>query len=339
MNVFLVTSPLQYICALEAKQYFNCKNNILLLVKQTSKQGILQQDKLLDHNDWQHVIILERNSRSIVVPKGIKKVKAILNGTPIEHFFYAEYNAWRTKLLIRNLDIKKEIYFDDGTLTLLEYEHYIKPQKSFHRPRFIHDLIVRFNGAKPVGLLPKSDSLEIFSLFNIESETITCHKNQLTRLKEFYGHPQLFNPTTPIGFIGQGGIGDKYKKSVDEYVTELFNLSNKLNKKILYFPHRTENEKVKALLIASDHIIYHQSELPLEIELIDKGIQLSALICSFSTVLFTCRLLSSKIPLYSLFDTHPDKKFERVIRKEMTRIGVVDLHAYDELTVSELRSL
>ncbi len=327
MNVFLVTSPLQYICALEAKQYFNCKNNILLLVKQTSKQGILQQDKLLDHDDWQHVITLERNSRSIVVPKGIKKVKAILNGAPIEHFFYAEYNAWRTKLLIRNLDIKKEVYFDDGTLTLLEYEYYIKPQKAFHRPRFIHDLIVRLNGCKPVGLLPQSESLEIFSLFKIDSTTVHCHENRLTRLQEHYGYLQLFNPTAPIGFIGQGAIGDKYQKSVEDYVTELFNLAKKLNKKILYFPHRTENKKVKAILIASDHIIYHQSEFPLEIELIDKGIQLSALIGTFSTVLFTCRILSSEIPLYSLFDTHPDKVFQQVIREEMNRIGVLDFHS------------
>ncbi|MBW3697595.1 glycosyltransferase 52 family protein [Vibrio sp. T187] len=317
MNLFLVTSPLQYICAIEAKEHLNCRNNILILMNQNSTHGLTQQRKIVNKEDWAHVIEIERGNRSFVFPRVIKEVKRLLGAKILSHFFYAEYNAWWTKLLIRNLPIDKEVYFDDGTLTLLEYPKFILSESEFYRPRLIQDFVVRCNGSKPVGRLAQSKNLEIFTIFDLKPGKFTIHKNSLVNLKSKYGHPVLYDENAPIGFIGQGAIGDKNQKTIDEYLSEILSISHKAKKEVLYFPHRTEKKPVRDALIKSGKIKYHCSEYPLEIELIDKRIKLSSLVGTFSTVMFSCRLLYPEMPIFSISNSYPDKDFESELKKQM----------------------
>ncbi|MEZ8150895.1 glycosyltransferase 52 family protein [Vibrio splendidus] len=317
MNLFLVTSPLQYICAVEAREHLRCKNNILVLMNQNGTHGLTQQRKIVNLKDWDHVIEIERGNRSFVFPKVIKEVTKFLNTKRLSHFFYAEYNAWWTKLLIRNLPIDKEIYFDDGTLTLLEYQKFILTENEFYRPRLIQDFVVRCNGSKPIGRLAQSENLEIFTMFDLKPSKFTVHKNSLKSLKGKYGHPTLYDANAPIGFIGQGAIGDKNQKTIDEYLSEILKISHNAQRDILYFPHRTEKKPVRDTLIKSGKVKYHCSEYPLEIELIDKKIKLSSLIGTFSTVMFSCRLLYPEMPIYSISSSNPDKSFERELKQQM----------------------
>lgn len=323
MNLFLVTSPLQYICALEAKEYFSCNDSILILVNQKSKHGLDQQRKIVQREDWSEIIEIERDNRSFRIPQTIKKLKKKLNkGTFFERFFYAEYNAWWTKILIKNLPIRKEVYFDDGTLTLSEYYKLIVTKKSFYRPRLIQDFIIRLQGLKPIGLLPQSESLEVFTIFDLQKKHIALHKNSLNRLKSSYNNPNLFTSIAPLGFIGQGAVGDKNQISIQDYLKIIENLNESYNSKIIYFPHRTERKEVKEAIMNLDYVTYHKSDYPLEIELIDKNIKLSALVGTLSTVMFTCRLLYPNMPIYTLEETHRDKIFQDELTKQLNKIDV-----------------
>ncbi|ENX3946835.1 glycosyltransferase 52 family protein [Photobacterium damselae] len=331
MNVFLVTSPLQYIVALEAKRYFACKNCLLLLVNQDTAHGMEQQNKLFCHDDWDYVIQIDRSNRSIQIPKVIKQIRRQLNGKSIDCFFYAEYNGWRTKLMIRNLPIEQEVYFDDGTMTLLEYPKFILPKTVFYRPRFLQDLIVKLQGCQPVGRLEQSGKLDIFTMFDLKSAAHRIHKNTFEGLKEHYGNPDLYNAEAPIGYIGQGAIGDKGQKPVQEYVDELVALSKTAKRHILYFPHRTEREDVRRTLMDNEHIIYHRSEYPLEIELIDKHIELSGLVGTYSTVMFTCRLLYPDMPIYTISNDYPDSNLRDELQRQFKAINVQKINRFDSL--------
>ncbi|WMN87486.1 glycosyltransferase 52 family protein [Vibrio parahaemolyticus] len=326
MNLFLVTSPLQYICALEAKEYFACKNNILLLVNQKSEHGLKQQEKIIDKSEWQHVVTISRDNRSKQVPSAIKQIKAILADRTLEQFFYAEYHGWRTKLLLKNLPVEKEIYFDDGTMTLLEYGNYILPGKPYSRPRFLVDLKVRLSGCQPIGTLPPSDNLEIFSIFELAQSSFKLHNNHLGALKRRYGNPQLYSPSAPIGIIGQGAIGDKNQTSVDEYVQSILELAQYITAEIIYFPHRTEKAAVREKLESHPKIQYHYSEYPMEIELIDKKIALSALVGDYSTAMFTCRKLYPDMPIIARNVYHRDPLFLEELVKQLTscRVKIID---------------
>ncbi|EPU2898075.1 glycosyltransferase 52 family protein [Vibrio vulnificus] len=335
MNVFLVTSPFQYICAREAKHHYKTTDNILVLVNQESEPGITQQKKLVDLSEWDHVLTTSRTSRSKQVPVVINKIRKLARGHSIEHFFHAEYNAWRTKLMLRNLDIVKEVYFDDGTLTINEYEEVIRPKTCYYRPRLLPDLLTRFRGCRPIGRLEQSNNLELFTLFDIPAPIHHIERNTLENLKSRYNLESLYDANAPIGFIGQGAIGHKRRKTIASYVKEISYFQKKLNKPIIYFPHRTESDEVRKQILTLDNITYHHSELPLEIELIDKQIHLSALVGILSTVQYTALMLYPKMPIFNLKNTNTteqdytlDKHVtlrEARIAELFTRCGIEDI--------------
>ncbi|MCF7487670.1 glycosyltransferase 52 family protein [Vibrio sp. A2-1] len=300
MNLFLVTSPFQYICANEAKAHYKTKNNILLLVEQPSEPGLSQQKKIVNESEWDHVIKIPRVSRSKHVPNAIKEIKSLINASPIQHFFHAEYMAWRTKLIIRNLPISKEVYFDDGTLTVNEYEESIRTEAVYYRPRLIQDLLIRLKGCEPIGRLSQSKNLELFTVFDIKNPKHHITKNELTVFKKKYKTQNLFDEKAPIGFIGQGAIGHKRRKTIEQYISEIKHFSHESQKPILYFPHRTESGELRKEVEKIPNLRYHASEFPLEIELVDKQIKLSSLVGILSTVQYTSTLLYKDMPIFNL---------------------------------------
>ncbi|KAB0287450.1 glycosyltransferase 52 family protein [Vibrio fortis] len=320
MNLFLVTSPFQYICAEEALNTYKTEDNILLLVNQASEPGITQERKLVTREKWQHIIEIPRTNRSEHVPKAIKKIKSILQGKTLEHFFHAEYSAWRTKLIIKNLPLKKEVYFDDGTLTINEYEELIRPRTPYYRPRFLQDIKIRFYGCQPIGKLKQSSNLELFTIFNIKDSDHKIVKNDLSILKERFTIRNLYNEAAPIGFIGQGAIGHKRRKTIEQYVSELEFFINNHGKEIIYFPHRTESEELKSRISQLKGVKYHYSSLPLEAELLAENIQLSGLVGITSTVQFTSKILFPEMPIYNLNSKNKVKALTEQNRLRQERI-------------------
>lgn len=318
MNLFLVTSPFQYICAIEAKAHYKAQNSILLLVEQPSEPGLSQQKKLVNENEWDHVIKIPRTNRTRNLPKVIKEIWQITQKKQINNFFHAEYNGWRTKLLLRNLNIDKEVYFDDGTLTINEYEEEIRPKAIYSRKRFINDLALKLQGIMPIGELPQSEKLELFTIFDIEKSAHTIIKNTLAELKKKVDSTELFEPTAPVGFIGEGAIGHKRRKTQEVYVEEVRTFALNHPQGVIYFPHRTETEETKEAIKNIPNLTYHQSEYPLEIELVEKKIKLSKLIGALSTAQYTASLIYKDMPIYTIatsIDMLPEniqKRYQRI---------------------------
>lgn len=321
MNLFLVTSPFQYICANEARVALKTKSNILVLVNQVSEPGITQQSKIVDLSTWDHVITIDRQSRTIRIPQTIKKVKSIIAHERIENFFHGEYKSWRTKLMLRNLPIDNEIYFDDGTLTINEYEESIRTKEAYYRPRFLQDLVVRLLGCKPIGKINQSKNLELFTIFDIPYPEHKITKNTLSTLKDKYNSESLYDPNAPIGFIGQGAIGHKRRKTIDAYINELNYFIRKHNKPIVYFPHRTESDELKSLILQMENVNYHVSDFPLEVEILEKRIKLSGLVGILSTAQYTALMLYPGMPIYNLHNENDTSfKMTDVVTKREERI-------------------
>ncbi|MEZ8865814.1 glycosyltransferase 52 family protein [Vibrio splendidus] len=309
MNIYIVTSPFQYICANEARLTYKTKNNILILVNQVSEPGITQQKKIVKLKDWDHIISISRESRTTKIPYVIKKIRKITNNSKIEHIFHGEYKSWRTKLIIRNLPIEKEVYFDDGTLTINEYEESIRTKEVYYRPRFFQDFIIKILGCKPIGKIYQSKNLEIFTIFDIPHPEHKIKRNNLFSLKEKYNSESLFNKDAPIGFIGQGAIGHKRRKTIDAYISELKYFIERHNKPIIYFPHRTESDELKNRISQMQQVSYHVSELPLEMEILENQIHLSGLVGILSTAQYTALMLYPNMPIYNLHNEY-DESFQ-----------------------------
>lgn len=307
MNLFVVTSPFQYICALEAKYHYQTKNNILLLINQNTVQGRLQQDKLIRFNEWDHVIQMERTQRAIRTPLAVKAIKKLLNGSMIERFFYAEYNGFRPRLLLNNLPIEQEVYFDDGTLTINEYEDFIRPRKIYKRKRWLQDLVVRVLGCQPNKIMQPNDKLEIFTIFDIKDPEHKIIENKLSLLQQKYQSASLYSADAPLGFIGQGAIGDNHGKQIDDYLREINYFVKTYNRPLIYFPHRSERAEVKNKIEKIENLTYHSSILPLEIELLEQQIKLSGLVGIYSTAQYTAIKLYPDMPIYNLINLSDNK--------------------------------
>lgn len=300
MNLFLVTSPLQYLCAVEAKKYY-CpdETSILLLVKQPREPGISQLTHVLNRNKWTHVIDVERTQRSFSVPKAIKAATQVNGGKYFKYFFHGEYNAWRTKLILKNLEIETEVYFDDGSLTLSEYERHIKTQSTFYRPRFINDLVVRLQGLQPIGKLPISKKLEIFTMFKDLKANVPVRFNCFEELKKKYSITSIKALTDSKAlFLGQGSIGcDGTKK--ERYLDIIHRFAAVTNKPILYVPHRTESAEIRTMVEQIPNLTYHDSTFPVEIEIAEKGLNLADVGGISSTALYSLKLIYPNIQIYT----------------------------------------
>lgn len=306
MNIFLVTSPFQYICANEARFSYQTTNNVLILEINDSRTGISQLIDLVDTSDWEHIIYISSKSRTITTPRLIKKIIKLSTDGKFEHFFFAEYNSWRVNLIKRNINFLKHIYFDDGTATLFEYDENIKNKKAYHRPRVLQDFLVRMQGCQKIGKLEYNKSLEIFSIFDISDPVCNIQRNTLAELRKKIHAGQCYDSTAPVGIIGQGAVGEKGHISVSDYIEKIESISHNQDA-IIYFPHRSESAEVTNKIKLFKNIIYHHSEKPLELEIADKKIKLSHLYGIASTALYTMSIIYKEIPI-STFDIQNSKE-------------------------------
>lgn len=297
MNLFLVTSPFQCICANEARDTYKTKNNILILVRQQNEAGRKHQEQVLERSAWDHIIEVDRKNRTFVIPKILRQLKSLTHGEKLDHFFFSEYTSWRTRMFLANVVAEKLILIDDGMLNLYEYYKYIKPKADFSRKRFLQDLLITLQGCKNIGIQPFSKKLEMFSIFDIDKPVCPLRLNNLDNLRNRINSSQCYDPNGPIGFIGEGAIGDKNQPSIQSYVERIKSQLADNDRTMIYFPHRTEVQELSNLIKKIPNIIYHKGDLPLELEIAHSSLKLSSIVGVTSTALYTLSLLYKEIPI------------------------------------------
>ena len=295
MNVFLVTSPFQYICANEAREAYGTKNNLLVLIEQDNPTGQKQMAALFNEHDWDKVISYPRNKRTFITPKIIKTINKLSNDN-LDTLFYSEYNAWRSKLIIRNLSFKKHVFFDDGTMTFFDYYDHIEPRSTFYRPRLLQDFQLTLQNIKPIGKLAFFENTEIFSIFKFPNCVTKYKENTLETLKP-HQEDKVIQLTPYDIFIGQGSVDEKGRITTDEYIKMIKSSLTKSDYPMLYIPHRTEKPHVTDKIKKIDRITYHQPNFPIEIELSKSAITPHRIIGLSSTALYTLSKIYPNSPI------------------------------------------
>ncbi|POC49413.1 hypothetical protein CRN45_12975 [Vibrio vulnificus] len=293
MNIFLVTSPLQLINAIEAKNKFNCKNNILILRNEKTNLGKTQIDSILSLDNWDCVIRLGRRSKLFSIIFTILKCKLIIKRREINNFFFADYSAWRTNVLLENLPAKNEIMIDDGLLTVREYNSKIKPKKCIGSLKKYNFLLGLLNLKPPRDIHP-SNNLKIFTLFEISDERVI--KNGLSSFSGKENNLSIENKDF-IVFIGQARTNEAGMR-VNDYTTLISKVTK--NRKTYYFPHRNEDSSLEKDISRLKHVIYCHNSLPIEAELITKKITPQEIYGIGSTALVTLSHIFPKSKIYNI---------------------------------------
>lgn len=295
MNLFYVSSAFQYICAEEAQQHYQTKNDVLLLEVNPNHSHAKKQLEMVNKKKWLEVILFTQNQRSLQIPKIIKRLSKMYT---LDIFFFAEYHSWLVNIIKKNISFNKHIYFDDGTLTLYEYENFIKNRATYRKRRLVQDLLLYIQGIIPPREVPYFDNLEIFTIFNIDSPSCTVTNNNLSYMRSSLPVKEAYHNKAPIGIIGQGAVGEKGHISIKKYINAIQKISEK-HKAAIYFPHRSESEEVKNKVIELGNIIYHYSENPIELEIAKANLKLSRLYGLASTALYTLSIIYKEIPIYT----------------------------------------
>lgn len=171
MNIYYVTSPFQYMCAEEAKNEYKTENDILILEESNSLNAQNILESVVDKSNWKEIIIQKQNGRTFSILALLKKLENINKSLNFSKLFYSQYTSWFTNIIKANINFEKQIHFDDGTLTIYDYEKYIKNKKGFSRSRFYQDFLLRLQGVKPPNNVPYFENFELFTIFNIENPT------------------------------------------------------------------------------------------------------------------------------------------------------------------------
>lgn len=327
MDLFLVSTPFQYLCANEARERYNSNSNLLVIVEQSSKQGTKQLELLLKKDNWSEVLYLKR--KKIETSRTIKKIHAI--STHFERMFFSVIDCWRTQMIIKNTDFSSYIYLDDGMKTLADCQSIIFPQKPYHSIRLSRDLRVVLHGLKPTYTVEFPQPFELFSIFELPDSPHPVTANSLSSVRGLFSGYQAHAEAAPCGFIGQYNVNEVGGVKVDCYIRLIENFKKLCDSsQLVYFPHRSESSEVANKVKAIDGVVYHKSEYPLEIELADKNIQLSSLGGFTSCALYTLFTMYPEIPFYSVkpqredYDNSNDSLFKKdlIYKKQFSNANI-----------------
>lgn len=277
-NLFIVRSPLQVINAYEASQYFATKNNILVLIHNSTINNTDQTRKIVEMlNVWDEIIEIEnKNTKFFQYVKLVKKLKKSV----YENIFIGGFSTLH-KIILANLKYKEAYVIDDGTATLAIQssvkDYFNKRPLNGRELRFLFFLL-------KTKIQKKIHYFTFFNLPNLNNELVIKHKFEHT--KKLYHISNTINDNV-LYFLGQHLVQEGCC-SREVYMHYLNQIVQKYpEKKIIYIPHRSENILDEIKELESQKFQIHKNEIPIELFFLSKGIYPSNIASFISTALYT----------------------------------------------------
>lgn len=266
MVLFLVESPLQLLCAVEAKLFFNISNEFFIIRLSGNNSNDNQMIKLVNifslNGRVKYIIINSKNRNIQDYLKVIfYKITYYIKFKNYSKIFIGNFESSFFKLITKAVDKKRIILLDDGAKTL-------SIQNKFSN----------------------NYSMDFFSFFNL-----TPYSNQKIFHNDFSElRKKILNYQFEDKIIL---LGSKFAEvgllTEEKYINCIENISNYFkNQGIIYVVHRGENlNKLEKLKKSLPNIIIEELDYPVELYGFNK-LKIPKLVVSFhSTALFTMRVI------------------------------------------------
>ncbi|MDK2702619.1 hypothetical protein QO226_22230, partial [Vibrio vulnificus] len=183
--------------------------------------------------------------------------------------------------------------------TVREFHEKIQPELVVSRNKPSRDFLLKLVGLKPARKIYPRKNFSFFTFFALPASKFKVTTNTLSTLQGRLGTSECFSQTAQIGFIGQGMVAEKGIK-LEYYENMLRTLIEQNGADMIYFPHRTEKEFVKKRLKQIEGLSYHESSMPLELEIAQEKITLSKIYGIASTASISLEKLYPSIPVINL---------------------------------------
>lgn len=317
-SLFIVTSPLQMICAHEARVRYGLSNTILALKrKQKHEKSQQQLDELILPEEWGRIIDLPARFKSFSIPRFIRQLRRMVPDLAFDAVLYAEYSSWRVNVIMNNISAEREVMFDDGTMTIVEYVDYLKDNRPTLRSKGAKDLALKLQGLHPCRAIHARDNFELFTFFTIPSNRFSVVHNDFAWLRDRIGAAQVHDPEGVVAVLGQGLAGVEGVR-VERYLELIEDIHRRHDREVIYFPHRSEPAFVREALQQLAWLDYHDSKKPVEFELAATGRRFAFVYGFSSTALYTIKNIYRDIPVFDVEvkrDDYVSKElYDRIVR-------------------------
>ncbi|MEA1954440.1 MAG: polysialyltransferase family glycosyltransferase [Campylobacterota bacterium] len=308
-NLFIVKTPLQIINSIEAVNYFNLTNNVLILISSSDNQNYKQMTNLINLYNWHQVIKIEGKASFFKYLSLIKELKK----EKYNFIFFARFGSMQ-RLILSNVNKEKVYYFDDGTETITMYNEMLLPNKinQFNLRHLFRFRFLLF-GLK----VNITDTINLFTYFDLKPfEKSEVVLNKLEYFREKYLKPSAESQL--VYLLGQP-LYEKNLVSEKTYLDCIKKIKSTSNKKIIYIPHKGESDSSKVLSLIDDTFDVKHIDIPIELYFLGNKIKPSHIVSFFTTAFFTLKLF------------YPNTKFESIyIPKEeiLNKADIIESH-YD----------
>ena len=349
-NIFLVESPFQLMCSIEANEYFNKYKSILVIKNVANERSNQLMEWIISnyYNKWDKVIVCNLQNNTLRDYFFMNLIRKIKNRYSVNYIFVGYPETRNFQWFCEQIDNKGCFVLDDGTKTiylqnqfmyhkdyLQKSDIYIMQNNSMYEKIKKLKNIVKLFSMKYLFNLNKSNPIKynLFTCFNlkINNEQLII-KNDFSYIKSvFLDYKVIYDE---VYFFGSP-LSEVEIISLDleiEFLKKVFNYYKDKNLKFIYIPHREDSlnkiNKIKQFC----NILYLDTIA--EIALMTNK-QLPAFIASFiSTVLFTLpkiynfkNVTSFKIPYKYVIRDDRKKSINytyEALKKE--NIQIIDLY-------------
>ena len=310
--LFIISSPFQAICALEAIDYYKITSPHILLFD-TPIIRKMTYPILQDHGETCFLKVTGGGTLAI-----IKALLKQLNRNKYDIIFIGDYFSYfhYVTALFMSKRHARYIYLDDGNSTLT-----IMPPSSRQRGRSKRErkYLQIWDFFSNVKTIKKS----FFSIYDLGEEfPFDVEKNTLS---SFVGNN--VNVQSGIYVIGTDSsflhLKDRtysdYLKALDKYIKESYGEEN-----VYYCPHRRDENDFHQLV---DELGWHyrDSEYGVEIDFLRKNIYPLLVVGFGSTALYTLKKIFSKTSIETIYivfvEDHMNNAY-RAIEKEFSQYGI-----------------
>jgi len=326
--IYIIGSPFQALCAIEAKNHFNCFKNDFFITYLSDK--IKKKSTIINiFNNFGIYVYQE-----IILPKYFYYLKYVitnlLKNTKYDYIFIGDY--YNTAYYLLALTFKKKgskiIFLDDGNSSIEAFNFKFKYAIERGIAYYLRYLITK-TLCSP--LFKNSDTF-----FSIFSSTETNYFNVISNNFEVIRANVINKNTNPdnIVIIGTNLVEMGLYAKVD-YLKLLVDAVQKYPQihTIFYYPHRGESEiklnEIKKIL----NIIIKENNTCIELEIIKNSISPKLIIGFGSTALFSLKMLyPNSVVVGYILNMNAD--YQNVIYadiwKEYTKQGIKIIDLSDE---------
>jgi hypothetical protein len=315
-NVFIVVAPLHIMNAIEAVEYFNTSNNILVVLHIGNEKQLAQMNKMLNLYDWDEVHYIQLPLKTVdklVYAKNIYKALETIDRSSIEKIFVGEYRSDHVNHIVNTFKSNNIYLLDDGLAQL-----------NYHKEMHSTSLKVKVRRVLYTLFLYKLKPLKytFFTIFDIKDEKII--KNNYNYFKKYIGKKKIEDS---VYFIGQPLV-ELSVMSQENHKKELAKIIEFYKEKtFIYIVHRREEIKNIQQLSLELDFSYKEFDNLIELEMINSKVVPSHFATFYSTAIVTLPSFISDSD-YRVFRTKEeiiDKKFINNITRTYTELEKMGL--------------